>query len=144
MSVVGILIVLGLLVWLAYRGWSILLLAPLCALIAAFLASQPLLANWTQTFMSNDAARCRHHQSVARAWHPSPASAWRITSGWRSCARRRSAALSCSRVSGFSVIRGWDWRRRQQVAAPVFQLQQLVDQWLGGSALIVHPVVPTS
>src|SRR5216684_3678641 len=31
-----------------------------------------------------------------------------------------------------------------QVAAPVFQLQQLVDQWLGGSALIVHPVAPTS
>jgi hypothetical protein len=28
-----------------------------------------------------------------------------------------------------------------QVAAPVFQLQQLVDQWLG---LIVHPVAPTS
>jgi len=42
-------------VWLAYRGWSILLLAPLCALIAAFRASQPLLANWTQTFMSNAA-----------------------------------------------------------------------------------------
>jgi hypothetical protein len=28
MSVVGILIALGLLVWLAYRGWSNLLLAP--------------------------------------------------------------------------------------------------------------------
>ena len=55
MSVVGILIGLGLLVWLAYRGWSILLLAPLCALIAALLAGQPLLANWTQTFMSNAA-----------------------------------------------------------------------------------------
>src|SRR5215470_11782491 len=55
MSVVGILIGLGLLVWLAYRGWSILLLAPFCALIAALLAGQPLLANWTQTFMSNAA-----------------------------------------------------------------------------------------
>jgi H+/gluconate symporter-like permease len=55
MSVVGILIALGLLVWLAYRGWSILLLAPLCALIAALLAGQPLLANWTQTFMSSAA-----------------------------------------------------------------------------------------
>jgi H+/gluconate symporter-like permease len=43
------------LVWLAYRGWTILLLAPLCALIAALLAGQPLLANWTQTFMSNAA-----------------------------------------------------------------------------------------
>jgi H+/gluconate symporter-like permease len=55
MSIVGILFALGLLVWLAYRGWSILLLAPLCALIAARLAGQPLLANWTQTFMSNAA-----------------------------------------------------------------------------------------
>jgi H+/gluconate symporter-like permease len=45
MSVVGILIALGLLVWLAYRGWSILLLAPPCAQIAALLAGQPLLAN---------------------------------------------------------------------------------------------------
>ena len=56
MSVVGILIALGLLIWLAYRGWTILLLAPLCALIAALLAGQPLLANWTQTFMSNAAS----------------------------------------------------------------------------------------
>ena len=55
MSVAGILIALGLLVWLAYRGWTILLLAPLCALIAALLAGQPLLANWTQTFMGNAA-----------------------------------------------------------------------------------------
>ncbi|SDJ88233.1 hypothetical protein SAMN05444171_0496 [Bradyrhizobium lablabi] len=49
MSVVGILIAPGFLVWLAYRGWSILLLAPRCALIAA------LLANWTPTFMCNAA-----------------------------------------------------------------------------------------
>jgi H+/gluconate symporter-like permease len=55
MSVVGILIGLGLLVWLAYRGWTILLLAPLCALIAALLAGQPLLANWTQIFMGSAA-----------------------------------------------------------------------------------------
>jgi len=55
MSVFGILIALGLLVWLAYRGWSILLLAPLSALIAALLAGQLLLANRTQTFMSNAA-----------------------------------------------------------------------------------------
>ena len=41
MGVVGILIGLGVLVWLAYRGWTILLLAPLCALIAALLAGQP-------------------------------------------------------------------------------------------------------
>ncbi|NTS33397.1 GntP family permease [Phyllobacterium sp. BT25] len=55
MGILGILIALGLLIWLAYRGWSILLLAPLCALLAALLAGEPLLANWTQTFMSNAA-----------------------------------------------------------------------------------------
>lgn len=55
MSILGILCALGLLVWLAYRGWSILLLAPVCALIAALLAGEPLLANWTQTFMRNAA-----------------------------------------------------------------------------------------
>ncbi|CAN7201430.1 GntP family permease [Phenylobacterium sp. LjRoot219] len=51
MSLLGILLALGLLIYLAYRGWSILLLAPICALIAALTAGQPLLANWTQTFM---------------------------------------------------------------------------------------------
>ncbi|MDM9624048.1 GntP family permease [Rhizobium sp. S96] len=51
MDIVGVLLALGILVWLAYRGWSILLLAPFCAILAALLAGQPLLANWTQTFM---------------------------------------------------------------------------------------------
>ncbi|MBB3809371.1 GntP family permease [Pseudochelatococcus contaminans] len=55
MSILGILIALGLLIWLAYRGWSILLLAPLCAVLAALLAGQPLLANWTQVFMPSAA-----------------------------------------------------------------------------------------
>jgi H+/gluconate symporter-like permease len=49
----GILLSLALLVWLAYRGWSILLLAPGAALIAAAFAGGPLLAYWTQTFMDN-------------------------------------------------------------------------------------------
>jgi len=49
----GILLGLGLLVWLAYRGWSILLLAPAAALIAAAFAGGPLLAYWTQTFMDS-------------------------------------------------------------------------------------------
>src|SRR5262250_3552577 len=49
----GILLGLALLVWLAYRGWSILLLAPGAALIAAAFAGGPLLAYWTQTFMDN-------------------------------------------------------------------------------------------
>jgi H+/gluconate symporter-like permease len=36
---------------LAFRGWTILLLAPAAALIAAAFAGEPLLAHWTQTFM---------------------------------------------------------------------------------------------
>ena len=53
MGLFGILLGLALLVWLAYRGWSILLLAPGAALIAAAFAGGPLLAYWTQTFMDN-------------------------------------------------------------------------------------------
>src|SRR6201987_4218001 len=53
MGLFGILLGLGLLVWLAYRGWSILLLAPGAGLVAAALAGGPLLAYWTQTFMDN-------------------------------------------------------------------------------------------
>ena len=42
---------LGLLIALAFRGWSILLLAPVAALVAALFSREPLLAHWTQTFM---------------------------------------------------------------------------------------------
>jgi H+/gluconate symporter-like permease len=51
MGLFGILLGLALLIWLALRGWSVLLLAPAAALIAAGLAGEPLLANWTQVFM---------------------------------------------------------------------------------------------
>ncbi|MDD7911989.1 MULTISPECIES: GntP family permease [Pseudovibrio] len=51
MGLLGILVGLVLLMALAYRGWSILLLAPLAALIAAAFSAEPLLAHWTQTFM---------------------------------------------------------------------------------------------
>ena len=51
MGLLGILLALALLIWLAYRGWSVLLLAPLAALVAAGAAREPLLAHWTQTFM---------------------------------------------------------------------------------------------
>jgi H+/gluconate symporter-like permease len=47
---------LALLIWLALRGWSVLLLAPAAALLAAAFALEPLLANWTQTFMGSAAA----------------------------------------------------------------------------------------
>jgi H+/gluconate symporter-like permease len=51
MGLLGILLGLSLLVWLAFRGWSVLGLAPVAALIAAAFAGEPLLAHWTQTFM---------------------------------------------------------------------------------------------
>lgn len=56
MGLLGILLGLGLLVALAFRGWSVLLLAPAAALIAAAFSGEPLLAHWTQTFMSGAAA----------------------------------------------------------------------------------------
>jgi hypothetical protein len=55
MGLLGILLALGLLIWLAYRGWSVLLLAPAAALLAAAVAREPLLAHWTQTFMGSAA-----------------------------------------------------------------------------------------
>jgi len=51
MGLFGILLGLGLLMFLDFRGWTILLLAPMAALIAAAFAGEPLLAHWTQTFM---------------------------------------------------------------------------------------------
>jgi H+/gluconate symporter-like permease len=53
MSLAGIILALGL--WLSYRGWSILLLAPGAALVAAASSGEPLLAHWTQTFMGGGA-----------------------------------------------------------------------------------------
>nr|WP_321573534.1 hypothetical protein [Geminicoccus flavidas] len=55
MRLAGILLGRALLVWLAFRGWSVLLLAPLAALIAAAFSGEPLLAHWTQTFMGSAA-----------------------------------------------------------------------------------------
>ncbi len=51
MGLLGILLGLAVLIWLSFRGWSILVLAPAAALIAALAAGEPLLAHWTQTFM---------------------------------------------------------------------------------------------
>ena len=53
MGLLGILLGLGVLVGLAFRGWSVLLLAPIAALIAALFSGEPLLASWTQTFMGS-------------------------------------------------------------------------------------------
>ncbi|MFT0860818.1 GntP family permease [Ancylobacter sp. G4_0304] len=55
MGLLGILVGLGLLIFFAFRGWSVLLLAPIAALVAAAFAGEPLLASWTQTFMESAA-----------------------------------------------------------------------------------------
>lgn len=50
-GIAGILVALGLLIFLSYRGISVLLLAPLMALIAVVFAGAPVLASYTQIFM---------------------------------------------------------------------------------------------
>ncbi len=51
-GLLGVLAALGLLIWLAYRGVSVLLLGPAMALLAAlFAADAPLMASYTQVFM---------------------------------------------------------------------------------------------
>ncbi|MEM8571384.1 MAG: GntP family permease [Pseudomonadota bacterium] len=51
MGLFGIVLALAVLMALAFRGWTILLLAPAAALVAAAFSGEPLLAHWTQTFM---------------------------------------------------------------------------------------------
>jgi len=55
LGLLGILAGLVFLIWLSYRGWSVLLLAPAAALVAAAAAGEPLLAHWTETFMGGAA-----------------------------------------------------------------------------------------
>ncbi|PNG25419.1 GntP family permease [Methylocella silvestris] len=55
MGLLGIFLGLALLIFFAFRGWSVLLLAPIAALVAAVFSSEPLLASWTQTFMGSAA-----------------------------------------------------------------------------------------
>ena len=68
----GILVALFLLIWLAYRGGSVLLLAPAAALVAAAVAREPLLATWART-------RSLRHALAVRAGPdlPSPRSSER-------------------------------------------------------------------
>ena len=51
MGLLGILLALAVLMWLSFRGWSVLLLAPAAGLLVAAFSSEPLLAHWTDTFM---------------------------------------------------------------------------------------------
>ncbi|MEP7283554.1 MAG: GntP family permease, partial [Rubrivivax sp.] len=52
-GVIGIVLSLFLLMYLAYRGITVLILAPLLALLAAAFANMPLMATYTHVFMPN-------------------------------------------------------------------------------------------
>lgn len=51
LGLVGILLSLALLITLAYRGMTIIIAAPLCALVAMLFSGAPVLVNYTDTFM---------------------------------------------------------------------------------------------
>ena len=46
-ELLGILIALGFLIFLAFRGYTLLLAAPAAAIVAAAFSGEPLLAKWT-------------------------------------------------------------------------------------------------
>jgi H+/gluconate symporter-like permease len=52
-GIVGIVVSLGSLIFLAYRGWNVIMIAPVCAGVALLFSwgEAPLLATYTQTFM---------------------------------------------------------------------------------------------
>jgi H+/gluconate symporter-like permease len=54
-ELVGIAVALALLIFLAFRGFTLLLAAPLAAILAAAFSGEPLLAKWTVTFMQGTA-----------------------------------------------------------------------------------------
>jgi len=51
----GIFVAIAALIWFANKGWSVLLLAPVAALVAAAYAREPMLAHCTVTFMGGAA-----------------------------------------------------------------------------------------
>jgi len=52
------------------RGWSVLVLAPAAALVAALLSGETLLAHWTQTFMGAAGAFLAQFFPLFRAGAP--------------------------------------------------------------------------
>ena len=51
LALLTLILPLAVLIWVVYRGWPVLLAAPVMALVAAGLATDPLLATLTQRFM---------------------------------------------------------------------------------------------
>ena len=66
LGIIGIIISLGLLIYLAYRGISVLILAPVLALLAVLFqgGSTHLLANYTEVFMVNFASYAKTYFPV--------------------------------------------------------------------------------
>ncbi|MDR2051363.1 MAG: GntP family permease [Deltaproteobacteria bacterium] len=60
MHEIGILISLILLIYIAYRGYSVIVFAPVCACVAALIASYPLLPLYTEKFMPAAAGYVRN------------------------------------------------------------------------------------
>ena len=85
MDLLGILVGPALLVLFAFRGWSVLLLAPVAALVAAAFGREPLLANWTQIFMGSAARFLAPVLSESFFSEPSSESSW-TTASVRLCA----------------------------------------------------------
>lgn len=53
MGVIGIILALGLLIFLAYRGFSVIVFAPIFALLAALLSGMALMPTYTEIFLPN-------------------------------------------------------------------------------------------
>lgn len=51
MEVLGIILSLGLLMWIAYRGFSVILFAPILALFAAYMQGMSIMPGYTELFM---------------------------------------------------------------------------------------------
>lgn len=60
MEILGMFISLALLMFLAYRGLPVILMAPLCSLIAIGIAGYPLLLNYTEAYMPSMAGYFRN------------------------------------------------------------------------------------
>ena len=70
MGLFGILVALILLIFLAYRGWSVILLSPAAALLAAFLAGEPLLAHWRNAAGKSHCGPRSAFEECTRARYP--------------------------------------------------------------------------
>ena len=109
LDIIGIVVSLALLIFLAYRGWNVIMIAPFCAAVALLFSwgESPLLATYTQIFMPahaflDDLARESGVPDVATAVVASSAVARSIVQ----IARDRAVELI---VVGSRSREGLDW-----------------------------------